>query len=250
VTSRSIMAAATMSSHAPTPARGRRRVPPTPRWLPEGPAPRPGPRGRPARRRDPAAARGSRLLASEVFTPDAGTGPDGDRVAVTTEDLAGVLVETDEGITGQLAISQVSWGRTNRLQLDVDAARASFAFCSEQEEQLCIGDAEGARRLPAAGPLIPPSPGSTAQTGRSDCRRPPARHRRRCPGSAGAPREGPAGGSSQPDRDVPLGTLTATAALTREGAPPPRPTPSKRAMSPEHSPQAAYLTLGEEVRGR
>jgi predicted dehydrogenase len=67
---------------------------------------------------------------------------------VTTEDLAGVLFETTGGVTGQLAVSQVSWGRTNRLQLDVDAVRVAMSFCSEQEEQLWIGDSGGVRLLP------------------------------------------------------------------------------------------------------
>jgi predicted dehydrogenase len=67
---------------------------------------------------------------------------------VTTEDLAGVLFETTDGVTGQLAVSQISWGRTNRLQLDVDAAEAAFSFCSEQEEQLWVGDRNGAHLVP------------------------------------------------------------------------------------------------------
>ena len=36
---------------------------------------------------------------------------------VLTEDLAGVLFETIDGIPGQATVSQVSWGRTNKLQL-------------------------------------------------------------------------------------------------------------------------------------
>jgi len=67
---------------------------------------------------------------------------------VKTEDLAGILFETAEGLIGQLAVSQVSWGRTNRLQLDVDGVDESLSFCSEQEEQLWVGDREGIRLLP------------------------------------------------------------------------------------------------------
>jgi predicted dehydrogenase len=67
---------------------------------------------------------------------------------VSTEDLAGVLFETADGVSGQLAVSQVSWGRANRLQLDVDATGAALSFCSEQEEQLWVGDADGVRLLP------------------------------------------------------------------------------------------------------
>lgn len=68
--------------------------------------------------------------------------------SVRTEDLAGILFETAAGVTGQLAVSQVSWGRTNRLQLDLDGVDESLSFCSEQEEQLWLGDRHGVRLLP------------------------------------------------------------------------------------------------------
>ena len=74
---------------------------------------------------------------------------------VTTEDLAGILFETTDGVTGQLAVSQVSWGRTNRLQLDVDATSAALSFCSEQEEQLWIGDVDGVRLIPRGRSATP-----------------------------------------------------------------------------------------------
>jgi len=67
---------------------------------------------------------------------------------VRTEDLAAVLFETTEGVVGQLSVSQVSWGRANRLQLDVDARDAALTFDSEQEEQLWLGDAAGVHLRP------------------------------------------------------------------------------------------------------
>ncbi|MGY1744256.1 Gfo/Idh/MocA family protein [Blastococcus sp. SYSU D00695] len=66
----------------------------------------------------------------------------------STEDLAGVLFETADGVTGQFAVSQVSWGRASRISLEVDARDAAWAFDSEREEVLWRGDREGGHLLP------------------------------------------------------------------------------------------------------
>ncbi|WP_328475305.1 Gfo/Idh/MocA family oxidoreductase [Actinoplanes sp. NBC_00393] len=59
--------------------------------------------------------------------------------AVTTEDAAVVLFETDRGATGTLTVSQVSPGRKNRLWFSVDAAAESLSFDQENPESLWIG---------------------------------------------------------------------------------------------------------------
>ena len=62
---------------------------------------------------------------------------------IATEDLAAILFVTDRDATGVAAVSQVSLGRKNRLELDVDAADAAWSFCQERPEELWEGSREG-----------------------------------------------------------------------------------------------------------
>lgn len=68
-------------------------------------------------------------------------------VAVTTEDIAGLVFNTDRGATGTLTVSQVSPGRKNRLLLEIGTDAASFAFDQENPEQLWIGSRNENRLL-------------------------------------------------------------------------------------------------------
>lgn len=73
--------------------------------------------------------------------------------AVTTEDGASVLFETDQGASGSLVVSQASPGRKNRLLFSFDGTHASLAFNQEQPEELWVGGTDGNRtvlRDPAA----------------------------------------------------------------------------------------------------
>ena len=67
--------------------------------------------------------------------------------AVTTEDAAVVLFETDRGAAGNLTISQISHGRKNRLWFSVDGAAESLCFDQENPETLWIGGREVNRQL-------------------------------------------------------------------------------------------------------
>jgi predicted dehydrogenase len=62
-----------------------------------------------------------------------------ERRAVTTEDAAVVLFETDRGAAGSVLVSQVSPGRKNRLWFEIAGERAGAAFDQEQPETLWIG---------------------------------------------------------------------------------------------------------------
>ena len=53
---------------------------------------------------------------------------DAERVAVETEDFATALLRFASGCRGVLTVSQVTAGRKNRLLLEVDTARESFAW--------------------------------------------------------------------------------------------------------------------------
>lgn len=64
-----------------------------------------------------------------------------------TEDLAALLFRTAGGATGSMQVSQVSWGRKNRLQLFIDTELAAFGFEQEQPDRLWVGGASGAAIL-------------------------------------------------------------------------------------------------------
>jgi predicted dehydrogenase len=60
-----------------------------------------------------------------------------------TEDLAALLFRTSAGATGSMQVSQVSWGRKNRLELYIDTERAAFGFEQERPDRLWVGGAAG-----------------------------------------------------------------------------------------------------------
>lgn len=92
-------------------------------------------------------------------------GPDGRR-AVLTEDIATVLFETDQGATGNVAVSQVTLGEKNRLRFSFDGASASYAFDQESPDVLLVGGRE-------ATLVVPRDPATLAPAARSYSTLPP-----------------------------------------------------------------------------
>jgi predicted dehydrogenase len=80
------------------------------------------------------------------------------RDAVTTEDVACLMLRTNRGTLASLTISQVSAGRKNRLWFEIDAANQSVVFDQESPEQLWVGRREGTTLL-----VRDPSQGSAEQ---------------------------------------------------------------------------------------
>ena len=78
------------------------------------------------------------------------------RPAVTTEDAAVVLFETDRGASGNLTVSQISPGRKNRLWFSVDGADGEPVLRPGEPRLLWIGGREvepaAAARHRASGP--------------------------------------------------------------------------------------------------
>ncbi|HUF01766.1 MAG TPA: Gfo/Idh/MocA family oxidoreductase [Gaiellaceae bacterium] len=60
-------------------------------------------------------------------------------VAVSTEDVAHILLRFQNGACGSLVVSQVSYGRKNSLRLEVDGSEGAFAWDSERTEELWLG---------------------------------------------------------------------------------------------------------------
>ena len=58
---------------------------------------------------------------------------------VQTEDIASILFETQNGATGSLTASQVSFGNKNKLEIEIDGTKASYIFNQEQPDKLLVG---------------------------------------------------------------------------------------------------------------
>ena len=58
---------------------------------------------------------------------------------ITTEDTATILLRFEDGARGAVSISQISPGRKNSLQYEVDGSEAALAWDSEQPDQAWIG---------------------------------------------------------------------------------------------------------------
>ena len=59
--------------------------------------------------------------------------------AISTEDAVCVVIETDSGAIGTLAVSQVAAGHKNHLQIELSGSNASVAFDQERPDSLWIG---------------------------------------------------------------------------------------------------------------
>lgn len=66
-----------------------------------------------------------------------------ERAPVHTEDVAVVLLRTDDGVLGTLTVSQVSAGRKNRLWFELDGANGSAIFDQETPETALLGARDG-----------------------------------------------------------------------------------------------------------
>jgi predicted dehydrogenase len=84
------------------------------------------------------------------------TGIDGTResVAVTSEDLATILLRFDGGAKGSLSVGQVCPGHKNDLWFEMNGKRASVRWRQEQQNELWIGHRETANAVLAKDPAL------------------------------------------------------------------------------------------------
>jgi len=73
---------------------------------------------------------------------------------IKTEDVAAILLRYDNGARGVVAISQLSAGRKNSLQYEIDGSSAAAAWDSEQPDQLWIGHRERPNELLIRNPAL------------------------------------------------------------------------------------------------
>lgn len=65
--------------------------------------------------------------------------PDSERIPITSEDAAFIIIKFDDGTPGGLAISQVSAGRKNDIRLAVDCNDYSLEWEQEDPDKLWVG---------------------------------------------------------------------------------------------------------------
>jgi predicted dehydrogenase len=74
--------------------------------------------------------------------------------AIATEDTATILLRFDGGARGAVSISQISAGRKNSLQYEIDGSRSSVAWDSEQPDQLWLGHRERPNEILIRNPAL------------------------------------------------------------------------------------------------
>ena len=80
-----------------------------------------------------------RRPAREIETFAAADEVEREDAAMTTEDLAHILLRFEDGARGSLVVSQVSAGRRNSLRFEVDGSKGALAWDSERNEELWLG---------------------------------------------------------------------------------------------------------------
>jgi predicted dehydrogenase len=80
---------------------------------------------------------------------------------IATEDCATILLRYENGALGSLMVSQISPGRKNALQFEIDGSTAAAAWYSERPDELWIG------RRGQPNELLPRDPGLLNAQGRA-----------------------------------------------------------------------------------
>jgi predicted dehydrogenase len=73
---------------------------------------------------------------------------------IATEDVASVLLRFANGARGALSVSQISAGRKNSLQWEIDGATGSAAWDSETPDHLWLGHRERANEVLLRNPAL------------------------------------------------------------------------------------------------
>jgi len=90
----------------------------------------------------------------ETYSGKMATAKDFEEVVIHTEDTANVLLRFSNGTKGIATVSQVAAGRKNRLQLEINGASQSFAWCSETPNELWIGKRDAANQILLKDPSL------------------------------------------------------------------------------------------------
>jgi predicted dehydrogenase len=81
---------------------------------------------------------------------------------IGTEDVATILLRFDNGARGAVCISQISAGRKNSLQYELDGSTGSIAWDSEQPDQMWLGHRERPNEVLIRNPALMSPAGQAA----------------------------------------------------------------------------------------
>ena len=73
---------------------------------------------------------------------------------ISTEDAATILLRYENGARGSVAVSQISPGRKNSLQYEIDGSAAAASWDSEQPDQLWIGHRDRPNEILIRNPAL------------------------------------------------------------------------------------------------
>lgn len=73
---------------------------------------------------------------------------------ISTEDVATILLRYENGARGVVAISQISPGRKNSLQYEIDGSTGALGWDSEQPDQLWIGHRDQPNQILIKNPAL------------------------------------------------------------------------------------------------
>jgi predicted dehydrogenase len=96
----------------------------------------------------------------ETFSTERGA--DAVEREIGTEDMATILLRSENGARGTVAISQLSAGRKNSLEYEIDGSDSSVAWDSEQPDQLWIGHREAPNEILIRNPALMGAAGQAA----------------------------------------------------------------------------------------
>ncbi len=77
-----------------------------------------------------------------------------DELEINTEDTASVLLHFENGARGSFTVSQVSAGRKNNFQIEIDGSRKALAWNQEEPNQLWIGHREKGNEVIIKDPAL------------------------------------------------------------------------------------------------
>ena len=83
---------------------------------------------------------------------------------IGTEDTATILLRLENGARGSVSISQLSPGRKNSLQYEIDGSNAAVFWDSEQPDQMWIGHRERPNEILIRNPALMGPSGQAAST--------------------------------------------------------------------------------------
>jgi predicted dehydrogenase len=81
---------------------------------------------------------------------------------IATEDAATILLRFENGARGSVSISQISAGRKNSLQYEIDGSESSVAWDSEQPDQIWFGHRERPNEILIKNPALMGAAGRAA----------------------------------------------------------------------------------------